>query len=368
MPLLEVSNLSIAIQDIGSTDGSIYVEPYGPWLPEGFSRAVTDLSFSIESGEVLAIVGESGAGKSISALGSLGLLSSGAVVTGGTVHFDGIQLRPTKKLEKKRARWWRRRRTRKRIGFMEELADEGYRQVLGTRIGVLFQDAVASWDPSTLIGDQAGEALDEHTDMSREEIVDRVLEALGEVQLPKVSKYLSFRHEMSRGQAQRAMIAAALVKGPDLLVADEPLSGLDPPVAAAVLEILRDLKEKRSMAMILITHDLATVASTADRVMVMYGGQVVEDGPVAEIFYRPRHPYTEGLLGSVPSLSRKRLVAIKGTPPRIQDVPLDRCAFAERCPYVAPQCIEGRPPITPSGPSTVACVRAAELNLAGVRG
>ncbi|NND04128.1 MAG: ABC transporter ATP-binding protein [Acidimicrobiia bacterium] len=344
MPLLEVSNLSIAVQDIGSTEGSIFVEPYGPWLPEGFSRAIADLSFSIERGEVLAIVGESGAGKSISALGSLGLLSAGAVVTGGTVHYDGTRLRPTKKLEKKRSRWWRRNRTRKRIGFMEELADDGYRQVLGTRIGVLFQDAVASWDPATMIGDQAGEVLDEHTDMSQDEIVDRVLEALGEVQLPKVSKYVSFRHEMSRGQAQRAMIAAALVKGPDLLVADEPLSGLDPPVAAAVLEILRDLKEKRGMAMILITHDLATVASTADRVMVMYGGQIVEQGPVDEIFYRPRHPYTEGLLGSVPSISRKRLVAIEGTPPRIQDVAPDRCAFAERCQYAVAQCVENRPP------------------------
>ena len=367
MPLLDVQNLSIAIQDNGSTEGSIYVEPYGPWLPEAFSGAVRDLSFSVERGEVLAIVGESGAGKSITALGSLGLLSAGAVVTTGTVHFDGVQLRPTKKLEKKRSRWWRRRRTRKRIGFMEELADDAYREVLGTRIGVLFQDAIASWDPSQMIGDQAGEALDEHTDMSREQIVERVLEALGDVQLPQVTKFLSFSHEMSRGQAQRAMIAAALVKGPDLLVADEPLSGLDAPVAAAVLKILGDLKEKRGMAMILITHDLATVASTADRVMVMYGGQVVEEGPVNEIFYRPQHPYTEGLLGSVPSLSRKRLVAIKGTPPRIQDVAADRCAFAERCPYVAPQCIEDRPTIAVSGLSTVACFRAVELDLAGVR-
>lgn len=367
MPLLDVQNLSIAIQDPASTDGSIFVEPYGPWLPEGFSRAVTDLSFSIERGEVLGIVGESGAGKSISALGALGLLSAGAVVTGGAVHFDGTRLRPTKKLEKKRSRWWRRNRARKRISFMEELTDDAYREVLGTRIGVLFQDAVASWDPATLIGEQAGEVLDEHTDMTQEEIVDRVLEALGEVQLPKVSKYLSYRHEMSRGQAQRAMIAAALVKGPDLLVADEPLSGLDPPVAAAVLEILRDLKEKRGMAMILITHDLATVASTADRVLVMYGGQIVEEGPVEEIFYRPRHPYTEGLLGSVPSLARKRLVAIKGTPPRIQDVPADQCAFALRCNYAEAQCVAARPVLHTVGASEVACFRSSELQLLGVR-
>ena len=368
MPLFSVSNLSIAIQDIGSAEGSIYVEPYGPWLPEGFATAVRDLSFSVEDGEVLAIVGESGAGKSISTLGALGLLSAGAVVTGGTVEFDGVRLRPTKKLEKKRSRWWRRNRSRRRIGFMEELADDAYRTVLGTRIGVLFQDAVASWDPSMLIGDQAGESLDEHTDMTKEEIVDRVLEALGEVQLPKVAKYLSYRHEMSRGQAQRAMIAAALVKGPDLLVADEPLSGLDPPVGAAVLEILKDLKQRRGMAMILITHDLATVASTADRVIVMYGGQIVEEGPVEEIFYRPQHPYTEGLLGSVPSVARKRLVAIEGTPPRIQDVAADRCAFTERCPYAVAACVKARPTLTPAGPSHVACFRSQELELAGVRG
>ena len=337
-------------------------------MPTGWVRVVSDLSFSVDAGEVLAVVGESGSGKSITTLGALGLLSPGAMVVGGTVRFDDVQLRPTSRLDRKRARWWRRNRDRKRQPFMEELLDGEYRNVLGTRIGVLFQDAVASWEPTAVIGNQAGEVLEEHTDLTRAEIVDRVLEALGEVQLPKVNKYLSFRHELSRGQAQRAMIAAALVKGPDLLIADEPLSGLDAPVAAAVLDILRDLKVRREMAMVLITHDLATVAASANRVMVMYGGQIVEEGPVDEIFYRPGHPYTEGLLGSVPSLSAKRLVSIQGDPPRIQDIPSSACAFAPRCPYAVEVCLSSRPELRRVGETLTACFRAEELDLAGVRG
>lgn len=368
MALLTVTDLSIAIHDPTAPTEQIHIEPYGPWLPAGWVRVVSDISFSVAPGEVLAIVGESGAGKSITALGALGLLGPGAKVVDGTVNYDGTQLRPTARLAKKRARWWRRSRDRKRLPFMEELLDDGYREVLGTRIGVLFQDAIASWEPTAVIGEQAGEVLAEHTEMSRDEIVDRVLAALGEVQLPKVNKYLSWRHELSRGQAQRAMIAAALVKGPDLLVADEPLSGLDGPVAAAVLDILRDLKTRRGMAMILITHDLATVAATADRVMVMYGGQIVEHGPVDEIFYRPKHPYTEGLLGSVPSVAQKRLVSIAGTPPRIQDVPSDSCAFAPRCAYAKEVCWGGRPALGRVGGAMAACFRASEIELSGVRG
>jgi oligopeptide/dipeptide ABC transporter ATP-binding protein len=364
---LEVENLSIAIQDPAASTGRIHIEPYGPWLPPGWVRVVSDLDFRVDAGEVLAIVGESGAGKSIAALGALGLLSPGAVVADGVVRFDGVQLRPTRRLEKKRSRWWRHNRDRKRQPFMEELMDGEYRNILGTRIGILFQDAVASWDPIAMIGDQAGEVLGEHTDMTHDEIVDRVLAALGEVQLPKVNKYLSFRHELSRGQAQRAMIAAALIKAPDLLVADEPLSGLDAPVAAAVLDILRDLKTRRGMALVLITHDLATVAAAADRVMVMYGGRVIEEGPVAEIFYRPGHPYTEGLLGSVPSLSSKRLVSIQGDPPRIQDISPSRCAFAPRCRYAVGLCLEGLPELRPVGATRTACFRAEEIELSGVR-
>jgi oligopeptide/dipeptide ABC transporter ATP-binding protein len=368
LALLEVENLSIAIQDPAMSSGRIHIEPYGPWLPKGWVTVVSDLSFEVASGEVLAIVGESGAGKSLTALGPLGLLSPGAMVIGGTVRFDGIQLRPTRRLERKRSRWWRRNRDRRRQPFMEELMDDGYRNVLGTRIGILFQDAIGSWEPTALVGEQAGEVLEEHTDMTRDEIVDRVLDALGEVQLPKVNKYLSFRHELSRGQAQRAMIAAALVKAPDLLVADEPLSGLDAPVAAAVLNILRDLKRRRHMAMVLVTHDLATVAATADRVMVMYGGRVVEEGPVAEIFYRPGHPYTEGLLGAVPSLSAKRLVSIQGDPPRIQDVPQRACAFAPRCPYAVDECRRHRPELRSVRGTMSACFLADEMELTGVRG
>ena len=164
------------------------------------------------------------------------------------------------------------------------------------------------------------------------------------------------------------MIAAALVKGPDLLIADEPLSGLDAPVAAAVLDILRDLKARRHMAMLLITHDLATVAATADRVMVMYGGRVVEEGPVEEIYYRPGHPYTEGLLGSVPSLTSRRLVSIQGDPPRIQDIVPYACAFAPRCLYATDVCRQDRPELRTVRGTSTACFRAEEIQLSGVRG
>ena len=369
MGLLDVDRMSIAIFDPLSSTEPVFVDPYGPWLKEGWVTVVRDLSFEVERGEVLAIVGESGAGKSLTALGAFGLTGKGARVVAGTITFDEQRLRPTQKLVDQRSRWWRRRRLRKREHFMEELKDDAYRNVLGTRVGVLFQDAIGSWEPTSFIGDQAGEALGEHTDMTQEEIVDRVLDALGEVQLPKVGKFTAFRHELSRGQAQRAMIAAALVKAPDLLIADEPLSGLDAPVAAAVLDILRDLKQRRGMAMVLITHDLATVASTADRVIVMYGGQIVEEGSVDDIFYRPQHPYTAALLGSVPSTAAgKRLVSIDGEPPRIQDVPATRCAFAPRCAYATSVCTSDRPALEATGAGRVACFRWQEISLAGVRG
>ena len=372
MALYEVRDLQIAVMDQdrwarGGTEDRIYVEPYGPYLAQGFVKAVRGVSFSLDRGEVLAIVGESGSGKSLTAMGALGLLAPGAAVTDGVVEFDGVRLRPTKQLDESRQKWWRRRRKRKRIRFMEELLDDDYREILGTRVGVLFQSPVESWTPAGLIGEQAGEALAEHTDLTQEEIVDRVLDALGETQLPKVRGYLSFRHELSRGQAQRAMLAAALVKAPDLLVADEPLSGLDAPVGNAVLELMRDMQQKRGMAMILITHDLATVASMADRVMVMYGGRIVEEGPVDEIFYRPTHPYTEGLLGSSPSMAADRLRPIAGDPPKLTDITDEGCTFAPRCPHAEQACLEGIPTLQPAANSMTACFRAGQITLEGVK-
>jgi oligopeptide/dipeptide ABC transporter ATP-binding protein len=151
-------------------------------------------------------------------------------------------------------------------------------------------------------------------------------------------------------------------------MADEPLSGLDAPVAGAILELIRDMQRRRGLGMVFVTHDLATVASLADRVAVIYGGQIVEEGPRDAIFYQPRHPYTDGLLGSIPWPGAGRLRPIEGSPPRIVDVARDRCAFAERCPYRAAVCLEEQPPLAPAGDSQVACVRADELELPGVGG
>lgn len=237
---------------------------------------------------------------------------------------------------------------------------------MGTEIGFLFQDPIASWTPVYVIGDQAGEALEAHTDLTHEEITERVFDALGEVQLPRSSRFFAaFRNEISRGQGQRAMLAAALLKAPRLLIADEPLSGLDAPVAAAILDLISDLCSKRNMAMVIVTHDLAAVARIADRVAVMYGGRIVEEGPVRDIFATPKHPYTAGLLGSMPAFARGRLVPIPGEAPRLVDVVPGRCAFADRCRYAVEVCNRLEPVLEPIAQSVAACHRKAELHLEG---
>jgi len=368
-PIFEVDNLGVAVNDLEAArqrpEQGVIVEPYGPALPFGWVEAIREVSFTVSPGEVLAIVGESGSGKTLSVMGSLGLLGPGAKVSCGTVRFDGQQIRPTRSLERQRSRKWRRK-VRKRERFLEELLDDDWRRIMGTEVGVLFQNALGGWNPVEIIGDQAGEALDEHTGLSIAEIQERVLDALGEVQLPSQSKYLSFPNELSRGQAQRAMLAAALVKGPRLLVADEPLTGLDAGVAAAVLKLIRDMQAKRQMAMIFITHDLAQVASLADRVAIMYGGRIVEIGPVEAVFHHPQHPYTEGLLGALPRPGINRLTPISGDVPKLTEVPTAQCALVPRCNYAMAVCSQAPPPLVPFGTGDVACFRAEELELRGV--
>ncbi len=341
------------------------IEPYGPALPYGWVDAIEDVSFEVYPGEVLAIAGESGSGKTLTVMGSLGLLGPGAKVSRGTVRFDGMQIRPTRNLQKRRGRRWRRK-VRKREKFLEELLDDDWRHIMGTEIGVLFQNALGGWNPVSIIGEQAGEVLDQHTGLTLQEIQDRVLDALGDVKLPKESKYISFPDELSRGQAQRAMLAAALVKGPRLLVADEPLTGLDAGVAAAILSLIRDMQRKRKMAMIFITHDLAQVAALATRVAIMYGGRIVEIGPVDEVFHRPRHPYTEGLLGALPRPGVDRLTPIDGDVPKITSVPQHECALVPRCAYADDRCRSSLPDLVAADPGAVACFRAQELELRGV--
>ncbi len=313
--------------------------------------AVPGSSFGIADGEVLALVGESGSGKSLTALGAFGLVPPGAILLGGRarlgdleVALDRLGRRRRRRAEPSTKRWWER---------------------VGREVGFLFQDPVAAWTPTLELGDQAGEVLEVHEGLPRDEIERRLDAALGEVRLPRGGGFRRrFSSELSRGEAQRAMLAAALVKGPRLLVADEPLSGLDPPVAAAILDLIVDLRRERGLAMLLVTHDLGVVARLADRVAVVYHGRIVEEGPVREVYHRPRHPYTAGLLASIPGRGRT-LRPIVGEAPILGTSP-SGCAFAPRCPYAASDCRRRVPALEPIGGSRAACHRKFVLELPGV--
>ena len=254
-------------------------------------KAIDGVSFRVAAGEALALVGESGSGKSLIALGAVDLLPAGAEAVAGRTTFLGRVL--------------------------QDLEAADWRRLVGMGIGVLFQDAIGSWDPIEMIGPQSGEVLEAHEALGGEEVRRRVLDALGQVRLPRRLKYASYAHEMSRGQAQRAMLAAALLSMPRMLIADEPLSGLDVTVARAVLGLIDDMRRERGMGLLLVTHDLGVVAAVADRVAVVYGGMVVEEAPAAALYRSPRHPYTDGLLGAVPGLARGRLRPIAGDPPEL---------------------------------------------------
>jgi oligopeptide/dipeptide ABC transporter ATP-binding protein len=321
-PLFAVEGLTIALRRMG--------EPV---------RAIDGVSFGVAPGEVLALVGESGSGKSLMLLGSVDLLAPAAVIEEGRTTFDGHVL--------------------------QDLPGADWRRLVGMGVGVLLQDPVGSWDPPIEIGPQAGDVLREHEDLEDDEVHQRVLEAIGRVQLPKQRKFWSFSYEVSRGQAQRAMLAAALLSNPRILLADEPLSGLDVTVARAVLTLIEDLCRERGLAMIIVTHDLAVVASVADRVGVVYGGRIVEEAPVGDLYRSPQHPYTAGLLGSVPGLTRGRLRPIEGDAPELWDLP-PGCAFAPRCPHAVDVCRSDRPAVREVGVSRVACHRADELELEGI--
>jgi len=302
-------------------------------------KALDGISFQVGEGESLALVGESGSGKSLIAMGGVDLLPAGAVAVAGRTTFEGKVL--------------------------QDLEDGDWRRLVGLGIGVLFQDAVGAWDPMEMIGPQSGEVLEAHESLSAEEVRRRVLEALGQVRLARRLKYLSFVHEMSRGQAQRAMLAASLLSLPRMLIADEPLSGLDVTVARSVLTLIDDMRRQRGMGLLLVTHDLGVVAAVADRVAVVYGGVVVEEAPAVALYRSPRHPYTDGLLGSVPGWARGRLRPIPGDPPELWELP-SGCPFAPRCPYALAACREGRPRPRQVGESRVACLRAEELALPGI--
>jgi oligopeptide/dipeptide ABC transporter ATP-binding protein len=284
----------------------------------GLLQAVDGVSFDLAPGEVLAIVGESGSGKSVAAQTILGLTRSPNARIEGSVRLGETEL--------------------------IDADDAAMRRVRGARVAMIFQDPMTSFNPVYRIGAQIVEAIRAHRpEVSKSEARERAVELLGSVGIPEPEQRVeAYPHEFSGGMRQRAMIAMALALEPEVLIADEPTTALDVTVQAQILQLIERLNRERGLATILITHDLGVVAETADRVLVMYAGRVVEEGTLDEIFYDPQHPYTWGLLGSLPRLDLprpQRLPQIGGAPPSPIDLP-PGCAFRSRCPHAFDRCEE----------------------------
>ena len=372
-PLFEVRDLRVAVFDPDRALAGVRgpVAETGEQLSDGWVEVLPGISYGVDEGEVLALIGESASGKSLALMGAFGLLSQGARVIGGEVRYRDVTFRPGGKVGEATSKRTRKQRKQARVAgtVIADYTDAEWPRIVGTEIGFMFQNPIGSWTPDHEIGPQAGEALAEHSDLSVEEIEQRVYDALGDVKLPRSSVLFgAFRHQLSRGMAQRAMLAAALTKAPSLLVADEPLNGLDPSVAAAIMDLVRDMQQSRSMAMVVVTHDLAAVASLADRVAVLYGGEIIEQAPAAEIYHHPRHPYTAGLIGAIPGITRGRLRHIPGEAPRLVDIDHGRCVFLDRCSEASDECRGPAPTGRDVGGSWVACHRAASLDLPGIGG
>ncbi|MFI6296922.1 ABC transporter ATP-binding protein [Nonomuraea sp. NPDC050790] len=292
---------------------------------EGRVRAVDGVSFEVRPGEVLAVVGESGCGKSVTAMALTGLLPPSASVT-GSVRFEGTEL----------------------VGAPARLL----RSLRGRDIAYVFQEPATSLNPVFTVGRQVAEAVRAHAPCTRKAALDRAAELLDLVGVPRPRERLGhYPHQLSGGLRQRVMIAMAVACGPRLIVADEPTTALDVTIQAAILDLLRDLRSRLGTAVLLITHDLGVVADSADRVVVMYAGRVAESGTARAIFTRPLHPYTRGLMGAVPAGAGRRLTEIPGMVPVLADSP-DVCTFANRCPLAVPGCLAGRPPLRSEGSDT----------------
>ena len=291
----------------------------------GLVRAVDGVSFHLDRGELLGLVGESGCGKSITALSVMRLIASPGKIVGGEIIFDGENLLAA--------------------------TEDRMREIRGDDIAMIFQDPMTSLNPVYTVGEQIAEALRLHRKLSRKEARQATIEAMKEVSIPDPARRVDdYPHQLSGGMRQRVMIAMALACDPMLLIADEPTTALDVTIQAQILELLNELRQTRDLAVLLITHDLGVVAEVADRVAVMYTGRIVEESPVEELFARPKMPYTEGLLRSVPKLTAdhvgkvQRLETIEGVVPSPTALPTG-CHFAPRCTYRMPRCTEGEIPL-----------------------
>ncbi|HRD76066.1 MAG TPA: ABC transporter ATP-binding protein [Hyphomicrobiaceae bacterium] len=323
MALLEVENLQTHFRTI-----------------DGVNRAVDGVSFTLEAGETLAIVGESGCGKSVTAMSLMRLIAMPPGRIAGRVSFAGRDLLAASERE--------------------------MRQIRGNEISMIFQEPMTSLNPVLTIGRQLGETLRLHQGLGKTEATARAVEMLRLVGIPEAERRVTeYPHQMSGGMRQRVMIAIALACNPKLLIADEPTTALDVTIQAQILDLMRDLKRRIGAAIILITHDLGVVAEVAERVMVMYAGRKVEEAPVRALFHAPRHPYTRGLLGSVPKLgssvtgSEERLAEIPGLVPSLKSR-IEGCVFASRCPIATEVCREVAPALeAKAARHVVACHHAA---------
>ncbi len=301
MTLLSVNNLGV---DFGTHDGVV--------------SAVNGVSFELDRGQTLGIVGESGSGKSQTMLAMMGLLAKNGKAT-GDVSFEGKNLltMPTRDLNR----------------------------IRGNRVAMIFQDPMTSLNPYLTVERQMTEVLELHKNMTRRAAKTRAIELLEAVKIPEAARRIDmYPHEFSGGMRQRVMIAMALLCEPEVLIADEPTTALDVTVQAQIITLMRDLQRDFGTAIVMITHDLGVVAGLCDRVMVMYGGRVMEQGTADQVFYQPSHPYTVGLLGALPRLDHdgETLVSIPGNPPNMAHMPKG-CAFSERCTLVAEHCHQERP-------------------------
>jgi oligopeptide/dipeptide ABC transporter ATP-binding protein len=285
----------------------------------GAVAAVRGVSFAVDRGEIVGLVGESGCGKSATARSIMGLIPVPPGTVGGRIDFNGENL----------------------VGKSQS----SYQRIRGERIAMIFQDPMTSLDPLYTAGEQVAETLRFHLGLSRVRASARVIELFQQVGIPQAAKrYGSYPHQLSGGMRQRVMIAMAIACSPELLIADEPTTALDVTIQAQILQLLTAISNERRMAILLITHDLGVIAETCQRVMVMYAGKIVEEAPTLDIFERPLHPYTRGLLASMPSATdgHTRLRPIPGSPPDLSRS-IEGCSFAPRCPLVHAQCLVDEP-------------------------
>lgn len=300
-------------------------------VKRGTVKAVNNVSFEVDKGEILAIVGESGSGKSVTSLSVMGLVREPGKIVDGTISFDGVDLAKKSKKE--------------------------MRQLRGDKISMIFQEPMTSLNPVQRIGKQICESILTHTNKTKKEAMEHAIKCLKLVGIPSPEKRVyDYPHQMSGGMRQRVMIAMALCCDPELLIADEPTTALDVTIQAQILELIDKLRKELGMAVILITHDLGVVAETADRVVVMYCGRVVEQADVKDIFKKPLHPYTKGLIESIPRLDddKDRLYMIKGMVPDPTQLPKG-CAFADRCDQYTEKCREAMPALTDIDGRKVRC-------------